>query len=53
MNGRVLLMNDYKCLEMRPQGTRVTLRCPLHPDPSRKTFAVASENETMLGGMYE
>ncbi|MFO7684431.1 MAG: hypothetical protein R6X34_30745, partial [Chloroflexota bacterium] len=36
MNGRVLLMNDYKCLEMRPQGTRVTLRCPLHPDPSRK-----------------
>ncbi|MFO7681913.1 MAG: hypothetical protein R6X34_17855 [Chloroflexota bacterium] len=44
---------ELQALGNEPQGTRVTLRCPLHPDPSRKTFAVASENETMLGGMYE
>ncbi|MBK8989738.1 MAG: hypothetical protein IPM39_27380 [Chloroflexi bacterium] len=44
---------DLQVMENTPRGTHVLLRCPLPPDPSRKTFVGASGDEAMLGGMYE
>lgn len=44
---------DLQVVGNEPRGTRVVLRCALHLDPSRKTIIEASEDETMLAGVYD